>query len=211
MGGNVPTSLKPLADYVRVKNRAMGFKETIGLYPGSPQLIIDHLRAGDDYHGYELRDDDFHLLRKRIMPRGLTRQVDGYEAGLAAFEDPKSLFYLIDPPFERFDDYERVISLCAQIFTHRADSTVLIWVPLKDLETFDRFLRLLERDMPKDRPEITVCELRLRPLTAPMKLNGCALLALGTPESFFADLALVAKDIIRLFGQDGAKEKLGVL
>src|SRR5690349_5531515 len=78
MSRDVPESLKPLADYVRAKNAKAGFKGQIGIYPGSPVLILDHQRAGDQYVGCELRDDDYRLLHDRIEPRGQAIKADGY-------------------------------------------------------------------------------------------------------------------------------------
>jgi len=60
----------------------------------------------------------------------------------------------------------------------RADpeATVAIWTPLKDLETFDGFLRRLAAAGPT-----LVAEVRLRPLTNPMKMNGCAMVVVNPP------------------------------
>ena len=54
---------------------------------------------------------------------------------------------------------------------------IAAWLPLKDLETFDGFLREVEPTA----PDALVAECRLRALDNPMKMNGCALLIAGAP------------------------------
>lgn len=207
---DVPDSLKPLSDYVWGKNKQAGFTTRIGIYPGSPALILDHLPAGGDYTGCELREDDFRTLKARIEPRG-GRAVrdDGYEVVLKLLHSDHNLFVLIDPPFERFDDYERINDTLAEVLSLRPDAKVLIWLPLKDLETFDRFLRHMEcrllEDQTGEGPDIDVAELRLRPLTNPMKMNGCALVTINAPPQVLAELEAIVQDVIAVFGEPGGK------
>ena len=59
-----------------------------------------------------------------------------------------------------------------------AVSQALVWLPIKDLETFDAFLRNLEDAL--DRPML-VAQARMRPLKDPMKMNGCALVLVDGP------------------------------
>jgi 23S rRNA (adenine2030-N6)-methyltransferase len=107
---------------------------------------------------------------------------DGYDVAVEAANDDKDLFYLIDPPFEKADDYARIVETTHAILSLRIDARLLIWLPLKDLETFDSWLRAMEREVSEGdllRPvEVIVAELRLRSLWNPMKMNGCALVAI---------------------------------
>ena len=212
LGGDVPPSLKPLADYVRTKNAKAGFRDRVGIYPGSPVLILDHARTGDGYVGCELREDDYLLLRERISPRGLATQEDGYAAAIARTDDPRALFYLIDPPFERGDDYANLVATMHDILAARPDACALIWLPLKDLETFDAWLRAIERAITEgdldERPEILVAELRLRSLWNPMKMNGCALVTVNPPKNFAAHLKSIAADVVTVFGEPGGEARL---
>jgi len=215
LGAKVPESLKPLADYVRAKNASAGFPDRVGLYPGSPVLVLDHLRAGDDYVGCELREDDFVLLRRQVEPRGQAVCEDGYPVAVQAADDDKDLLYLIDPPFERADDYVRIVDVLHDVLALRPDARALVWLPLKDLETYDAFLRHLELDLVEGElarpPEILAAELRLRPLTNPMKMNGCALVAVNAPEGFAAQLEAIVGDVAAVFGEPGALGRLRVI
>ncbi|EGF89506.1 hypothetical protein ABI_39200 [Asticcacaulis biprosthecium C19] len=207
MSQAVPESLQPLAGYVRAKNAKAGFRDRVGIYPGSPVLVLDHIRTDDQYVGCELREDDFGFLRERIEPRGKAVKEDGYQVALDSTGSARSLFYLIDPPFERGDDYDNLTSTLAGIISRRSDARVLIWLPLKDLETFDAWLRSLEREI-DPMPDNLIAELRLRPLWNPMKMNGCVLMAVNPPENFAAHLRSIAEDVVRVFGEDGGQARL---
>ncbi|MFT4075845.1 MAG: 23S rRNA (adenine(2030)-N(6))-methyltransferase RlmJ [Asticcacaulis sp.] len=210
MGRDVPESLKPLGDYVRAKNAKAGFKGRIGIYPGSPTLILDNQRAGDQYVGCELRDDDYRLLHDRIEPRGQAIKADGYKVALQTTEGDEDLLYIIDPPFEKPDDYHRITDTVRDLLTLRSDARFLIWLPLKDLETFDAWLRHMEREM-GDMAEIQVAELRLRPLWNPMKMNGCALVAVNAPEGFAPRLEAICQAVVTTFGEAGAEARIRIL
>ncbi len=205
---NVPDSLKPLADYVRAKNASAGFHNRVGLYPGSPVLTLDHLRAGDDYIGCELRNDDYALLRRRIEPRGEAIQADGYAIAAQVAEDSgeHDLLYLIDPPFELPGDYAAIVTTLTDVLDLRPDARALVWLPVKDLETFDSFLRHMERDLPG--ADIVAAEIRLRPLWNPMKMNGCALVAVNGPDGFAATLEAIARDVVAVFGEAGGEGRV---
>ncbi len=215
MGAKVPESLKPLAEYVRAKNAKAGFKDRIGIYPGSPTLVLDHQRVGDDYVGAELREDDFYLLKDRVEPRGQVVREDGYDVAVEAANDDKDLFYLIDPPFEKADDYARIVETAHAILSLRIDARLLIWLPLKDLETFDAWLRAMEREITEGdliRPvEVIVAELRLRSLWNPMKMNGCALVAINAPEGFIEQLQAICEDVVTTFGETGGEARIRIL
>ena len=206
LGSDVPDSLMPLAAYVRAKNARAGFNDRIGLYPGSPIIAVDHLRGEDGYVGCELRPDDFALLAKRIEPRGQAVHEDGYGVAAEAADDPRGLFYLIDPPFEAPDDYVRITATLGKVLAGRPEAGALVWLPLKDLETFDAWLRGMEwmMDGLAVRPELAAEELRLRPLWNPMKMNGCVLAAVNPPAEFAAQLHAIARDVVAVFGDNGA-------
>ena len=181
-----PEAFRPLKAAVLNANRG----GPIRLYPGSPVLIADRLRRDDEYIGAELRADDFDALTRALATsRG----------------DARRLFVLIDPPFERPDDYQQILETVAPLLNRRRPVTVLIWLPLKDLETFDSFLRGLEALNP---PSALAVETRLTPLTDPMKLNGCALVILGAPPGLEPALASVAQWVVKQAGGQGGLAKL---
>jgi 23S rRNA (adenine2030-N6)-methyltransferase len=78
---------------------------------------------------------------------------------------------------------------------------VLIWLPLKDLETFDAFLRDLEDAV--DAP-ILAAETRMRPLTDPMRMNGCALVLVGPDLGLEPGLGAICRWTATTLGEGGA-------
>jgi 23S rRNA (adenine2030-N6)-methyltransferase len=147
-------------------------------YPGSPWLVAEALRAQDRYLACELNTSEHAALRKALGGRAGVEilRADGFE--VARERRPRSgrVLALIDPPFERADDYARAAAAAAELVRGNPAARSLVWLPLKDLETFDAFLRDLEDAA---RAPILVAETRMRPLSDPLRMNGCALVLVG--------------------------------
>jgi len=202
-----PEAFRPLKAAVLNANR----DGVIRTYPGSPVLIADRLRRDDEYIGAELRPDDFALLSKALArSHGHARgaQNDGFKLVKLRAGDARRLLVLIDPPFEQPDDYDRILDALVPLLKRSRPATVLIWLPLKDLETFDSFLRGLEALAP---PAAVAVEARLQPLTDPMKLNGCALVILNPPPSLEAPLKAIAEWVVKAAGGPGGLAKIWTL
>jgi 23S rRNA (adenine2030-N6)-methyltransferase len=201
---DAPEAFRPLKAAVLNANRG----GVIRTYPGSPVLIADRLRRDDEYIGAELRPDDFALLSKALAgSHGYARgaQNDGFNLVKLRAGDARRLFVLIDPPFEQADDYARILGALGPVLKRPQPATVLIWLPLKDLETFDSFLRGLEALSP---PAALAVEARLQPLTDPMKLNGCALVILNPPQSIEAPMKAIAEWVVKAAGGPGGVAKI---
>ena len=176
----VPPVLASLVAAVRDCNPAA----EVRVYPGSPWLAVRALRRGDAYVGCELRPDDYGELTANLAPlRGGPRvellQADGYAvAAQRLAQGHGRTLLLVDPPYERADDYARI----AELIGGRPDPArqpALIWAPLKDLETFDAFLDTLER---AGLSSLVAAQARLRPLDDPMRMNGCAVVLADAPN-----------------------------
>jgi 23S rRNA (adenine2030-N6)-methyltransferase len=207
--GTAPAVFDPLKAAVRAANES----EALRFYPGSPLLTAGALRLGDRYLGFELRTDDQAalqtLLRARVRSgvKAEARLGDGYGAsGEASTGRGRSVVYLIDPPFERGDEYDRIVETVAT--ARRASApTFAIWTPIKDLETFDAILRRLEALHPGP---IAVAEVRLRPLTDPMKMNGCAMVLIDAPD-LIDDAQTICRWVASHCGEEGANGRVFTL
>lgn len=155
--------------------------ETMRRYPGSPWLIAEALRPGDRYIACELRPEEHEALRTAMRGRETVRTLnaDGYAAAVAECPAQGRVLVLIDPPFERADDYARIVETVSALRTRNPKAQALVWLPIKDLETLDSFLRDLEDEVAAP---MLVAEARVRPLSDPMKMNGCALVLVGGPD-----------------------------
>lgn len=175
-------------------------------YPGSPALVAAALREGDAYTGCELREDDHARLAEALAPHGRRVRAirrDGY-AVLAAPTPPARRLVLIDPPFERGDEYPRLVAAVGEALARRGRDVFLVWLPLKDLETFDGFLRGLE-DYPL--PPTVAMEVRLRALDNPTRLNGCALVQIGGPD-VTAEGEAACRWIVACLGDAGGQARI---
>ncbi len=203
-----PAALEALAERVRARNG----DGAVRWYPGSPLLVAEGLRSGDRYRGYELRPEECERLAEALKPfaGAVARNADGYAAvveGLAGKAEGRTLV-LIDPPFERGDDYQRAAETAGAIVTARPGTTVAIWTPIKDMETFDGFLRRLAE---AGGDGALVAEARLRPLTDPMKMNGCAMVMLNPPDGMQAVAEAVCDWVARELGQAGGRGEVWTL
>jgi 23S rRNA (adenine2030-N6)-methyltransferase len=125
---------------------------------------------------------------------------DGYRTAAARVPAAGRPLVLIDPPFERGDDYANCVDAVAAILRRSRGARVLVWLPLKDLETFDAFLRDLEDGT--DAP-LLVAETRMRPLSDPLKMNGCALVLVGEEGGLAAPLEAASRWIATTLGDHG--------
>jgi 23S rRNA (adenine2030-N6)-methyltransferase len=160
------------------------------VYPGSPALTAAALRAGDRLIACELRPDDHAALAELLAPLGEQAQAlraDGFEVAVERTPAVGEALVLIDPPFERGDDYARIAQTCSRVLARNPRAVIAVWTPLKDLDTFDRFLTGLE---PLAAP-VLIGETRLRPLSDPLRLNGCAMVVVNPPEALEESLRAI--------------------
>ncbi|MDP1618772.1 23S rRNA (adenine(2030)-N(6))-methyltransferase RlmJ [Phenylobacterium sp.] len=176
------------------------------LYPGSPWLIARALRPGDTYLACEMQADEHARLAEVLGGRPGVRSLcgDGFAEAARALDPKGRNLVVIDPPFEKADDYDRIAILAGEVLARAPRTAFLIWLPLKDLETFDAFLRDLE-DACEPAP-LLVVEARMRPLGDPMKMNGCALVLINSPEGLEAPLQAAADWVTA--GKPGAEARV---
>jgi len=123
---------KPLADYVA---QIQSFNtSSLKLYPGSPMIAQQYLRADDKMRLFELHPSDCKLLIENFMGQGKQVKIemqDGF-AGIKAClpPPPRRAVVLIDPPYEDKQDYQRVINMIKDSLTRFATGTYMVWYPL---------------------------------------------------------------------------------
>jgi 23S rRNA (adenine2030-N6)-methyltransferase len=170
---SAPDALRPLTEAVRRLNP----EGALRFYPGSPLLAVKALRKGDRYQGHELRPDD-HLALSALLKReaGPVQAKAVRSDGYAALAEPAKgrRLVLIDPPFERGDEYAQILAGLPAALA-QPGTVVAVWLPIKDLETLDAFVSGLEAN---GKP-LLLAQARLRPLSDPLKMNGCAMTLLG--------------------------------
>ena len=196
---DAPAGFAPLVAAVK---RLNGGGE-VARYPGSPWLVAEQLRPQDRYVGFELRAAEQAALARALKGRAgvETLCADGFER--APQQSPKTgrTLALIDPPFERADADAHTVTAAPAPRRRNPAARALIWLPLKDLETFDAFLRDLEDAL---HAPILAAETRMRPLTDPLRMNGCALVLIGADPGFAPMLEAICRWTAETLGQGGS-------
>lgn len=122
----------PLAEFVaQIKSFNT---DNLALYPGSPLIAQQYLRADDKMRLFELHPNDNKLLLENFKRQG--RQVkielqDGF-AGLKTLlpPPPRRAVVLIDPPYEDKQDYLRVVKTIKESLARFSTGTYMVWYPL---------------------------------------------------------------------------------
>ena len=129
----VPNLPAPLADFV-AQIKSHNTSDTLKLYPGSPMVAYDLLRADDKMRLFELHPSDCKLLIENFSGQGKQVKIDlqnGF-AGIKAYlpPPPRRAVVLIDPPYEDKQDYQHVVSMIKDSLSRFANGTYIIWYPL---------------------------------------------------------------------------------
>lgn len=162
-----------------------------GKYPGSPLIIARQLRDQDRLIAGELHPDDCKTLR---MVMGSHRNVtiekrDAYET-LRTFLPPAERrgLVLIDPPFEKKDEFERLTRQMAGWAKRFATGTYLIWYPIKAHLPH----AALREAAATHFPDWLCFETLLHPADQPESFNGSGLLILNPPYNLKGKLEKLA-------------------
>jgi 23S rRNA (adenine2030-N6)-methyltransferase len=121
-----------LADYVEQVRQANP-DGALRVYPGSPQIALQLIRAQDRLRLFELHGNESRALQAHFAGAGRRVAVvagDGY-AGLKAVLPPPSRrgLVLIDPSYELLADYRAVRSAIRDALGRFATGTYAVWYP----------------------------------------------------------------------------------
>ena len=196
---DAPAEFAPLIAAVKRLNPG----GALARYPGSPWLVADMLRPQDRYCGWELRPSEHRALSEawRGRPNVEAVAADGFTGAVERCPRRGRALVLVDPPFERGDDYARTVDAVAALQARNPAAQAVIWLPLKDLETLDAFLRDLED---ASDAALWVAETRMRPLDDPLRMNGCALVLVGADDGAADVLERICAWTAAALGEGGA-------
>jgi len=126
--------------------RAANAGGELSRYPGSPALAHALLRSRDQMVLYELHAAEASLLRRRFAGDGRVdvHHRDGLEA-LSTLAPPREgrLLALIDPPYERREEYAAVATALTMAWQRYPTGCYALWYPVVARDTTERFLREL--------------------------------------------------------------------
>lgn len=194
-----PAGLEPYLAAVRALNPR---GQPLRWYPGSPRLTQALLRPQDSLVLVELHPEDVGALGAEFAGdrRVAVRHMDAYAALKALLPPPERRgLVLIDPPFERRDEFERMLRGLAQALKRWPGGIYAAWYPIKARPPVDAFLAGMRGF---ERPALAV-ELMVRPGDVPERLNGCGLAILNPPWRLDEALAGLLPGLARLLAQEG--------
>ncbi len=173
----------PLLDEYRAAVQAVNAAAEPHLYPGSPRFLAQLLRAQDLLILNEKHPEDVRALRG--VMRGTTAAVherDAYEFWLAMVppRTPRGVV-VVDPPYEQTDERARIVATLAAAHRKWAHGVTVIWYPLKDRATHERWKEQLRR---LGLPKFLCVEHWLYDSDQPGLYNGAGLFIINPPYAF---------------------------
>ena len=173
----------PLLDDYRAAVQAVNVGGEPRLYPGSPRILAQLLRAQDFLVLNEKHPEDVVALRG--VMRGTSAAVhqrDAYELWLAMVP-PRTArgVVVVDPPYEQTDERERITATLAAACRKWAHGVTVIWYPLKERGTHLRWKDALRAI---GIPKLLTVEHWLYDADQPGIYNGAGLFIVNPPYAF---------------------------
>lgn len=178
-------------DYVALVQAENPDAQTFTHYPGSPRFIRALLRPQDRLVLSELHKAD-HTQLKHLFAGDAQVAVhlqDAYQ-GLKAFLPPKEKrgLVLIDPPYERKDEYERVAEGLTQAYKRWPTGVYTIWYPVLSRSLVMRFHALITATGIR---RILCAELCIEDDTDRARFSGSGMLIVNPPWGLKEEIAAV--------------------
>ena len=197
--------IKPYLDIVRSFNP----QSPLQTYPGSPLIARALLRPQDRLTACEVepkaRKRLIEALRRDTQARVV--DLDGWTA-LPAFVPPKERrgLVLIDPPFERKDEFGRLATGFAEAFAKWPTGSYLLWYPVKSRRATDDLARQVAQAVGDGTPPGTCLRLEfsVAPQAAGAGLISAGLLIVNPPWTLMGELKAILHELERPLGQGGA-------
>ena len=136
---NLPESLASFVAQIQSLNT-----NTTGVYPGSPAIAEQYLRADDKMRLFELHPNDYKILYENFQGLGKQVKID-MQNGFAGIKaclppPPRRAVVLIDPPYEDKQDYDHVITCIKDSLKRFSNGTYIVWYPILQREEPDEML-----------------------------------------------------------------------
>lgn len=189
--------LAPYLDAVRHTN-ADG---SVRYYPGSPAVTRHLLRSVDRLTAIELHPADAATLKERFAGDWQVRviELDGW-LSLGAHLPPKEKrgLVLVDPPFEKEGEFDRMIDGLAKAHQRWPGGVYALWYPIKDRAAVQRF-----RDGLKATgiPKIMDIVFELRAPSAEPRLDGTGMIVVNPPYVLQQEMSVILAALRDILGE----------
>jgi len=199
---DLPVSMVTLLDPYLAAVRDLNPDGVLARYPGSPLLALALTRPQDRLIANELHTADAAALAAALRRdrRAKILHLDAWIA-LKSLLPPRERrgLILIDPSFEKRDEFERLTQALRQATRRFASGTYLLWYPIKDVSKIAAFRNAVAGELPR---ALSV-DLMIRAPRDPGKLNGCGLLAINPPHTLHAKLDALLPFLVERLAQGG--------
>jgi 23S rRNA (adenine2030-N6)-methyltransferase len=173
----------PLLNNYRAAVQAVNTGDETRFYPGSPRLLAQFLRPQDVLILNEKHPEDAQSLRRAMRgTQAAVHERDAYELWLAMLptRTPRGMV-VVDPPYEQTDERARITSTLASAHRKWAHGVTVIWYPIKDRATHDRWKQQLSM---LGIPKFLTVEHWLYDTDHPANYNGAGLFIVNPPYAF---------------------------
>jgi 23S rRNA (adenine2030-N6)-methyltransferase len=174
------------------------------LYPGSPLIVSALLRPQDRLIACEVDPRAAASLKTALRGEANAKVLpfDGW-MGLNANVPPKERrgLVLVDPPYEKTDDFDRLSRAFAQAHRKWPNGLYLLWYPIKAREAADALARRLSR---LGVAKIMRCELLIGEPRPDAGLVGSGLILANPPYPLESELKVLLPTLARLCGPRGS-------
>lgn len=179
-----PQPVAAYLDEVRAMNARWAEGELRG-YPGSPWFAARAARGHDRLLLCEREPAIAAELKSALAASPLlaVHQRDGYEAAALLPPREKRGLVLVDPPFERPDEFDAVEDFTQRALARFANGIYAIWYPYKKRFDTERFLRRMRRACPREAINFVL------ETGAPSEgqMHACGVLVINPPFSFVGE------------------------
>jgi 23S rRNA (adenine2030-N6)-methyltransferase len=197
--------IAPYLDIIRAFNP----QRDLQTYPGSPLIARALLRPQDSLVACEIED----VARKRLIDalrrdtQARVVDLDGW-VGLPAFVPPKERrgLVLIDPPFERKDEFERMADGFSEAFAKWSTGSYLLWYPVKSRRATDALARHVaaEANAAGGSGKCLRLEFSVAPHSPEGALTSTGVLVVNPPWTLASELRTILPELEKPLGQGGA-------
>jgi 23S rRNA (adenine2030-N6)-methyltransferase len=177
-----------LQHYLGLLRKIPGNSGDLRWYPGSPIIAQAMLRQQDRAVLVELHAEESTELKRNL---GNDRRIsvhcrDGWEAlGALLPPTPRRGMLLVDPPYEKSDEFEQIFAGLDTVQDRWSNATVAVWYPIKRGADLVPVYRRLSKGAYGDVLRVEIC---LHPDDTPARLNGTGVVIIRPPWQLDEDI-----------------------
>jgi 23S rRNA (adenine2030-N6)-methyltransferase len=195
-----PAESNVLAPYLSAV-AAFNSGQELQYYPGSPLIARHLIRPCDHLVANELHPEDAALLRAELRrsPGCKVLTLDAWLAIKSLLPPPERRgIVLIDPPFERPDEFECLTDAVQNGLKRFANGVYIVWYPVKDRPAADRFISSISAET-----SIKMLDVRLK-ISEPfagLGLTETGVMVLNPPYTLRDELQVVLPMLANRLGE----------